>query len=239
MFRRELHRAMEPILRALDDSVLDAHGFVLGGATRIALTHGEVRISRDLDFLTSDARGYAALRRAVRDRGPAALLRPGAVLEVPREPTVDQYGIRFAVRVAEQLVKVELIREARVPLDPPVREATCPLPLLALTDCFVEKLLACSDRGADPTQFDRDLLDLAVLRGAHGPIPPAAWARAAAAYGDGVRGDLTRCLVRYLEDPARRARDLSALQVDDPERVAQGIALLATDLAVAPPPSPS
>lgn len=232
MFRREPYVAMEPILLALDAALLEAHGFALGGATRIALTHGEVRISTDLDFLCSDPRGYAELRRAVRDRGHHALLADGATLDVPREPTVDQYGIRFPVRVGERLVKVELIREARVSLGPAIHDGACPLPLLAIPDCFVEKLLACSDRGDDATQFDRDLIDLAILREAHGPIPEDAWARATAAYSTAVRSDLERSLQRFVDDPGRRARDLAALRVDAPDRVARGIELLAGDLGV-------
>jgi len=236
MFRREAYVAMEPIVRALDAAVLEAHGFALGGATRIALTHGEVRISTDLDFLCSDPRGYAELRRAVRDRGHDALLVPGASLDVPREPTVDQYGIRFPVRVGERLVKVELIREAHVQLGPAVHDAACPLPLLGITDCFVEKLLASSDRGADATQFDRDLIDLAILRESHGPIPEDAWSRAIAAYGAVVRSDLEKCLLRFLDDAARRVRDFAALRVDAPDRVARGIELLASELGVEPAP---
>lgn len=55
MFRREPYARLAPILTTLDGDLFEAHGVALGGATRIALTHGEVRISTDLDFLCSSA----------------------------------------------------------------------------------------------------------------------------------------------------------------------------------------
>ena len=60
------------------------------------------------------------------------------------------------------------------------------------------------------------------------------WARATAAYGAAVRSDLVNNLERFLDDDARRARDLAALRVDAPDCVARGIDLLAGDLGVAP-----
>lgn len=237
MFRREVHRAMQTILEALDPDALDAHGFALGGATRIALAHGEVRESADLDFVGSDARRYAALRSAVRDGGYGALFRATHGLELPREPTSDQYGIRFPVRVGARTIKVELIHEGRITLAPAVREAFSPVPLLALRDCFVEKLLANSDRGADPTQFDRDLIDLAVLREHHGRISDEAWRVAESAYGPSVRRDLEASVRRFQRDPERRARDYAALRVDDAEQVDRGVEGLAGDLGVEPPTS--
>jgi hypothetical protein len=55
VFRREPYARLAPILTTLDGDLFEAHGVALGGATRIALTHGEVRISTDLDFLCSSA----------------------------------------------------------------------------------------------------------------------------------------------------------------------------------------
>lgn len=233
MFRREAYERLRPILAAIDDAVLERHGFALGGATRIALAHGEVRISLDLDFLGSNVAGFAALRATVRDHGVESLLRPGAALDVPREPSVDQYGVRFPVRIGTDVVKVELVREARVDLGLPVRESFCALPLLSIEDCIVEKILANSDRSADPTQFDRDIIDLAILRESHGPVPERAWARAAGAYGESARSDVVKSLVRTLTNSERLERDFRALRVDAPGRVALGLRALASDLGVA------
>jgi len=235
MFRREIHRAMQAILDALDPAVLEARGFALGGATRIALAHGEVRESGDLDFIGSDARGFADLRAAVRAHGYAALFRDTTTLELPREPRSDQYGIRFPVRAGERTIRVEFIHEGRITLGRPVREPFCALPCLSIEDCFAEKLLASSDRGGDTAELDRDIVDLAVLREVHGPIHPAAWASAERAYGGSVRTDLTACIQRFRTDAARRGRAFRGLRVDDPERVLRGIEALAADLGLGPP----
>jgi hypothetical protein len=231
MFRRDAHRAMEPILHALDAGLFERHGFALGGATRIALALGEVRESRDLDFVGADAREWSELRAEVRGRGYAAIFRDPTVLDLPREPTIDRYGIRFPVRAGERTIKVEIIHEGRIPLGPAVRERECPVPCLAISDCFAEKLLANSDRGADDTHLDRDLIDLALLREHVGPIPDAAWTAVTGAYGPSVREDLVRGLTRFRG--RRRDRAFAGLGVDDPDRVQRGIELLAADLGVA------
>lgn len=197
MFRREIHRAMAPILEALDPAVLTRAGFALGGATRIALALGEIRESADLDFVGSSTTGYAELRSRVREHGVAGLLRPGAVLDVPRPPTADQYGIRFPVRVVGRDVKVELIVEARIQLEAAVHESFSELPCLSARDCYAEKLLACSDRGGDPSTLFRDLVDLAILRERWGPIPGPAWSLAEGAYGASIRRDLGLAIQRF------------------------------------------
>lgn len=231
MFRREIHRAMEPILRAIDPRALEEHGFALGGATRIALAFGEVRESADLDFVGSDAQGFASLRAAMRDRGYAALLLDPETLELPREPTSDQYGVRFPVRVDGRTIKVELIHEGRITLGAPSREAFTALPCLSIRDCWAEKLLASSDRGADASQLDRDLIDLAILREKVGPVPEDAWALARGAYGASVETDLGKAIARFLTDAERRARSFAGLRVDDPALIERGVAHLAGDLA--------
>lgn len=237
MFRREAYRVMAPVLDALDPAVLERHRFALGGATRIALAHGEVRISRDLDFLGSDTAGYAALRVEVRDRGCAALFRDTTRFELPREASIDQYGIRFPARVGTTTIKIELVHEGRVHLGPSVRESFCALPCLSPVDVWTEKLLALSDRGGDPSQLDRDLVDLGVLRVDDGAMPPEALAAAGGAYGAAAMGDLVKCVQRFRADGGRRARAFAGLSVDDPARVLAGVEALASDLSL-PPPSP-
>jgi hypothetical protein len=235
MFRRELHRALGTILDAIDPVALEARGFALGGATRIALGHGEVRESNDLDFLGSDTRGFAELRSAVRSQGYAALFRHTSGLELPREPRIDQYGIRFPVRVGERTLKVELVHEGRIALGPAVREPFCAVPCLSIDDSFTEKLLACSDRGDDATQLDRDIIDLSVLRAQHGAIPSSCWTAAERAYGTSVRSDLARSIQRFRSDASRRERAFRGLRVDDPEQVVRGIEAIATDLGLPAP----
>ena len=228
MFRRDAYRAIAPILDAFDVDALERFKVALGGATRIALAFGEVRVSHDVDLLCSDVAGWAALRTAVSERGYRALFRDPSGLPLPRPPTTDQYGVRFAFGG----VKVEIIREARIELRAPVHESFCALPCLAIEDVYAEKLLANADRGADPSQLDRDLIDLAVLRAKHGVIPDAAFASAERAYGPSARAALVRSLALLRRDDARLSKDLRGLSVDDDAVVRAGLAELASDLAI-------
>lgn len=229
MFRREPYARMRPVLSSFDSDLLRATGFLFGGATRIALAWGETRISRDLDFLCSDAAGYARLRGAVREHGAAVLFRSQGGFTLPREPTIDQYGIRFPVVSGGASIKVELVREARIVFGPPDALPEQSIPCLAVDDVYAEKLLALSDRGADPSQFDRDLIDLAILRVKVGPVPLAARRAAIAAYGPSIETDLRRALSRLSTDDARLARAAEALQVDDVELVSRGLTTLAKE----------
>ena len=47
------------MLAALHGDTLRQHGCLFGGGTCIALRYGEYRESVDIDFLVSDAAGYA------------------------------------------------------------------------------------------------------------------------------------------------------------------------------------
>jgi hypothetical protein len=232
MFRRELYRTMAQVLDAFDADLLARTSFWFGGGTRIALEHGEFRLSRDLDFVCSDPGGYAELRSSARERGYEALLpverRGGLVL--PREIRVDQYGLRFPVVANGVTIRVELIREARIALGPAERADWTKVPILSVADAFTEKLLANSDRSADRDELARDLVDLAVLRAAHGPIPASAWAAAEAAYGSAPRGDLRKAAGEFLADPRYQERCLTGLDVDDPERVLSGVRALLADV---------
>jgi hypothetical protein len=72
---------------------------------------------RHLGVLADPSRqnGYAALFTA-----------PGSGrFRFPREMRIDQYGIRFVV-CGDESLKVELIREARIDLDPGVRPGWSP-----------------------------------------------------------------------------------------------------------------
>jgi hypothetical protein len=232
MFRREIYRAMGQVLDALDADVLDRTLFRFGGGTCLALGHGEYRISRDIDFVCSDPSGYAELRSSVRERGynalfPAAAAR--ASFHFPREIRTDQYGLRFPVVVGGTSIRVEMIREARITLGPPERAAWTKVPLLSLNDAFAEKLLANSDRWADRDELSRDLVDLAVLRVSHGPIPEAAWTAAESAYRAAPRQDVQRAAERFLAEPEYQRRCFSGLDVDRGDEILHGVRALLSD----------
>ena len=237
MFRRELYRAMAQVLDALDVDALERTSFRFGGGTCLALGHGEYRLSRGLDFVCSSPQGYAELRSSVRERGYDALFPAAAraTFGFPREIRVDQYGLRFPVVVGGTSIRVEMIREARITLGPAERASWTPVPVLSIADAFTEKLLANSDRWADPDDLARDLVDLAVLRVAHGPIPESAWAAAETAYRLGPRQDLRKAAERFLGDPAYQQRCFTGLEVERADDILLGARTLLADLDAATP----
>jgi hypothetical protein len=207
-----------------------------GGGTRIVLDLDEYRVSADLDFLVSDPQGYAEVRNLVRQRGASALFAPGNDLRFPREPITDQYGVRFPVQVPGwDPLKVEIVREARIELGDGIRPPWSPVDCLSRADAVAEKLLANSDRWLDASVLSRDLLDLAAARVAWGPLPAAAFEKAAAAYGPGATADLARAAARFLgpERADYRRRCFLGLDVDAPARLLEGVQTLASDLGQA------
>ena len=230
MFRREAYRAVLDVLERMDAALLDGARCWFAGGSRLAMDLGECRESLDLDFLCADPSGYADLRLAVRAGGPGALF-CGDAPAFPREPRIDQYGIRFVASVASGALRVEIVREGRVAFGPPARPSWSPVACLSTVDRVTEKLLANSDRGADPDTLGRDAIDLAVLRASAGAIPADAWARAEAAYKTAPRADLERSVAQLLGDEPFRERCFSGLRVEDPDRVTACLRDLARDLA--------
>jgi len=125
-----------------------------------------------------------------------------------REVTADQYGIRTLLQLAGKPIKLEIVLEARFELAPPgAGDEVCGVATLTPVDMATSKLLANSDRWADPGVFSRDLIDLAMMEL---PLPLLRQAvdKAEQSYGASVlrdlgkaidavqarRGWLTRCL---------------------------------------------
>lgn len=220
---RPEHSTVVAFLEALDGSLLARHGVVFGGGTRIALAYGEYRVSRDADFLATDRPGYASLRAEVRSHGVACLLIPKAAIELPREARVDQYGIRFPAIVGGHKLKVELIAEGRIELDPGQPGLYSDVPWATVPDCFAEKLLASSDRWADDAYLSRDLIDLAALGLHEGPVPDLAWEKAQRAYGRTVIRDLEKAASRFLERDDHRKRCFEHLDVHGADDIVSSV----------------
>jgi Nucleotidyl transferase AbiEii toxin, Type IV TA system len=220
------------LLSALDAEMLSRCNFHLGGGSRIGLELDGYRDSRNLDFLCSDGEGYADLRHATSSFGLDALFTPEArkSLHLPGAPRFDQLGIRFSVEIGGGTVGVELIREARIELDPGVRVEGCPVACLSIADGYAEKLLANSDRWADRQRLSRDLIDLSALRGRFGEIPESAWAKVEEAYRSSCRQDLLKALLAFLENEAHQKQCFESLQVVDPARILAGASQLLMDL---------
>jgi hypothetical protein len=231
VFERPGHRRVLAVLQALQAERLREHRFWFGGGTRIVLELGEYRESHDIDFLCADPGGYAELRQRAASDGVAALFTPErrAGLSFPREIRIDQYGIRFPVEIGGEMLKIELIREARISLEAGIRPAWSPVDCLTDTDCFAEKLLANSDRWPDRQFLSRDLVDLAALRRQRGPIPGEAWDKAVAAYRSAPETDLDKALAAFERDAAYRARCWVGLSVTNREPLEEGLRWLAED----------
>lgn len=232
MFRREQHRNVLALLAAFDSQKLARCKFLFAGGTRIVLELDEYRVSHDLDFLCSDPEGYAELRFEAAKGGYESLFdrNRAAELDFPREMRIDQYGIRFPVAIAGDVIRVELIREARIGLDPAVKPDWSPVGCLSLLDCYAEKLLANADRWADRQVLSRDLIDLCALRRRVGPIPAAAWSKVEAAYRTAARDDLRKALSTFEQQTQYRQRCFEGLGIDAPEEILQGLSLLHKDL---------
>ena len=219
-FEREHHRRIARVLQALDGPLLSSHGCLFGGGTAIALRYGEYRESIDIDFLVSHLPGYRALRQLLTGPGGLnAVARTGHNLEQAREMRADQYGLRTLVRVDDALIKLEVVHEARITLDPPAADdAVCGIPTLTPLDMVASKLLANSDGWADDAVNSRDLIDLAMVVPTL-PLLRQALAKAAGAYGDSVRADLHRALTALRQRPQRLDQCLAALSITVPKAV--------------------
>lgn len=210
MFRRPHHQRIAVVLENLDADLLLKHRCLFGGGTAIVLTHDEYRESVDIDFICSSIDGYRELRTLVHGGGLRALMR--SPLEEVREPRIDQYGIRTALRVEGQPIKFEIVYEGRVPLaDPLVEDKICGVWTLTHEDRVATKLMANSDRWADDGVMSRDVIDLAMM--CHS-LPEEGIHKAWKAYGPSVISDFENAGHALLEREGRLGKCLKALKMD-------------------------
>lgn len=219
VFERPHHQRIAHVLAALDGEKLRQLGCLFGGGTCIALRHGEYRESVNIDFLVSDASGYRDLRHLLTGtQGLGAITRAGAQpLVVLRETKADQYGIRTQVQMDGQAIKFEVVREARIELNPPnTMDGICGVSSLTALDLAASKLLANSDRQADDGVFNRDVIDLAMMA-----LPlrtlRAAMAKAEQAYGPAVARDLHKAVHRLQHRTGWMERCMQAMAMTMPK----------------------
>ncbi len=112
-FRPE-HTRIARLLRMMKSDFLTEAGCWFGGGTAIVMTHGEYRLSLDVDFLCSSQDGYRALRQAVTAKGCAGIV--AQPVKQLRDFRCDQYGLRTAIEVDGQPIKLEIVREGRIDL---------------------------------------------------------------------------------------------------------------------------
>ncbi len=201
MFKRAHHQRIAEVLTGLDGALLKHNRCLFGGGTAIALLHGEYRESVDIDFLVSDLPSYRNLRQLLTaEDGVATIVRKGhRAFKQIREVRADQYGIRTTVSVADQPIKLEIVLEGRIELEiPRAEDEICGIATLTPLDMATSKLLANSDRWADDGAFNRDVIDLAMMKPKQALLQQAI-GKAEGPYGQSIRNDLVRAIQRLQE----------------------------------------
>lgn len=222
-WRRAHHQRIQWLLGQLNPDLLSRTQCYFGGGTAIVLKLDEYRESVDVDFLCASHEGYRELRNTVSPNSLGDLLRQPVPLA--REVKADRYGIRTFCLVDGVPIKLEVVREDRIALCGQT-EPDFPIPVLSRIDMYAEKLLANTDRWADRSTHSRDLIDLGMMVHHWGAIPPEAWLKAEAAYGDSVlraynaarqqmaqAGHLTHCLSQMAMDKQWAVPLQSALSI--------------------------
>ena len=219
MFKRPHHQRIAQVLFALNGDLLRNQHCLFGGGTAIALRFGEYRESVDIDFLVSDIVCYRNLRQLLTGpSGLAAIVKDGGrSLHQLCDLRMDQYGIRTQIEVDGQPIKFEIILEARIALSTATTEdSICDISTLTVLDMATSKLLANADRWADESVFNRDLIDLAMMRL---PLPMlrSAIIKAETAYGLSIRESLSKSINKVQAKPGWLERCMAVMAVQGPK----------------------
>lgn len=218
-FARSHHRLIATALGCLDPEVLRQHRCLFAGGTSMSLRFGEYRESVDIDFVVSDVEAYRLLREMCRRDGFDSLTIPGQRVVAAEPLRIDQYGIRTRLTVMGTAIKFEIIREARIDLDPPgPRDVILGVASATVADLLAIKLLANSDRWSDPTVFNRDIIDLAMVRPSR-PELRRAIDKATRAYGQSVCADAQTAIAWLLDHEQVLDRSRRQLGMSQPRAV--------------------
>ena len=221
MFERPHHQRIAQVLAVLNGPLLRENHCLFGGGTAIALRYGEYRESVDIDFLVSNLASYCNLRQLLtRPGGIAGIVHAHATpLEQIKEVRADQYGIRTLLRVTGQPIKFEIVLEGRIQLAAPtVKDEICGVTTLTPLDMATSKLLANSDRWADDGVFSRDVIDLAMMKPSLALLRQALL-KAHGAYGNAIRQDLDKALLRLQTRQGWLERCMQAMAMVEPKAV--------------------
>jgi hypothetical protein len=221
LFERPHHQQIAQVLSVLNGQLLRENNCLFGGGTVIALRYGEYRESVDVDFLVSDVTRYRNLRQLLTGvSGIATIVRESAEpLTQTREIRADQYGIRTMLLVAGQPIKFEIILEGRIELAATgAGDEICGIATLTPLDMATSKLLANSDRWADDGVFNRDIIDLAMMKPSLALLRSAV-EKAETAYGQAIRQDLDKALQRLQNRHGWLERCMQAMAMNLPKAV--------------------
>ena len=221
MFERPHHQRIAQVLRALNAPLLRENHCLFGGGTAIALRYGEYRESFDIDFLVSSLASYRNLRQLLTNPGGiAGIVHDQATpLEQVTEVRADQYGVRVMLRVADQPIKFAIVLEGRIELAAPTaKNEVCGVATLSPVDMATSKLLSNSDRWGDDGVFNRDVIDLAMMKPSLALLRQALL-KAHGAYGDAIRQDLDKALLRLQTRQGWLERCMQAMAMVEPKAV--------------------
>lgn len=211
MFDRPHHQRIAKVLQALNNDLLLQAECYFAGGTAIVLSLNEYRESLDIDFLCTSSAGYRLLRNTVTEQGLGALL--SEPLKHLREVHNDRYGIRTVLEIDHTPIKIEFVREDRIPLTGYFDEIL-DVPVLSRTDMYAEKLLANADRGMDKFVKCRDIIDLAMMIAHWGEIPREALDKTYEAYGNHVISAFTKS-VELIQDKTYFLTCLKAAHMEE------------------------
>ncbi len=226
MYSRTHHVAVDKALAAMDSGFLGHAKCYFGGGTRVVLELKEYRESADIDFLCSDREGYRALRSTITNASLGEITaRP---IPLAREIIADMYGIRTVFDIDGQLVKFEIVNEARIDLSGAVIKALH-VPCLDKPCCFAEKILANEDRWIDESVLSRDIIDLAYMVESWGVEPFSdGLHRAQQAYGDVVLRSVRAAAQRLIDDKTYYKKCVDGLRLARIATLTSGLRRLAT-----------
>ena len=225
MYSRVRHLAVDKALAALNSDFLGRARCYFGGGTRVVLELNEYRESADIDFLCSDRAGYRALRSTITNVSLGEICaRP---IKLAREVRADQYGTRTVFQIDDDLIKFEIVNEARIDL---YGESVTQLhvPCVDRECCFAEKILANDDRWIDESVLSRDIIDLAYMIEAWGARPfLEGMRRAHRAYGDVVVKSIRSAVQRLKGDKTYYRKCVDGLRVTKTNTLASGLKRIA------------
>lgn len=220
-FRRGHHRLIAGVLRSFNQELLTEARCFFGGGTQLAMTYGEYRESRDVDFLCSSRAGFRSLREQVTQVSLGRIA--SGTLKLAREVRADRDGIRTFFNVDGTRLKFEILLEARIDLDGEL-SSLFQVPTLSRECAIAEKFLANADRGMDESIMFRDLVDLAFAAVHAGkPALSSGLALAEQAYGSAVRRSLKLAIDAFRENRARAKVSIDSLGIEDTATLRKGV----------------
>lgn len=223
-FRRPHHRVIARTLKSLNTQLLSEATCYFGGGTQLAMSFGEYRESRDIDFLCSSRAGFRLLRQEVGDRSLGRIV--SRTLPLARDVRADRDGVRTFFDVDGIRIKFEILLEGRIDLAGEV-DTRLSVPTLRIEHAIAEKLLANADRGLDDSTLSRDLIDLAFAAiHVNKQALLTGLVIAEQAYGSSVQHMLLRCLDLFRDDRPRGKRCIETLAIDDTTSLRKGLRLL-------------